>query len=367
MLEGEGIGGNRNIPRNRMDLTTRALLATTDGTRIVITGDSLSYNRYDFETEARLNAYDCLPGIRSWSFLLRDAIHRNDRWFQHGDEVSFSHKKSTSRFSLGNRSDYLFPFENRVLTGRIRERDEGLVIRYFHHNETNKAVLHFGRVPGTHSARFDIHVDGTYIRTVDNNGTGRHYQGLEPFCVELPALAGERHEILLANWQSSEGEPLTDACTMHLLGIGSKYTPIYLTGQGGRTASWIRDNLHSRVTFCRPHLVILIIGANDRISRTVEQFARDLRAIVAEIRLVVPDARILLLSPPPSSMTSTEREYDTCMEDIALASGCYYLDLYALFAPLPVEKWRFDDVHLNRCGNKLLFEAVSQLFGLEGP
>ena len=45
----------------------------SDGARIVVTGDSLSYNRYDYDPVHRLNAFDCFPDMGSWPFRLRDA------------------------------------------------------------------------------------------------------------------------------------------------------------------------------------------------------------------------------------------------------------------------------------------------------
>ena len=56
-----------------------------DGFTSVITGDSISYNRYDFISTGVTNGYECYSGMQSWPFLLRDAIHRNDVYFKHGD------------------------------------------------------------------------------------------------------------------------------------------------------------------------------------------------------------------------------------------------------------------------------------------
>lgn len=41
---------------------------------IVITGDSLSYNRYGYDAIPRENAWDCAPDTGSWSFRLRDLL-----------------------------------------------------------------------------------------------------------------------------------------------------------------------------------------------------------------------------------------------------------------------------------------------------
>lgn len=43
-----------------------------DGVKLVITRDSLSYNRYDYDENFHINAYDCYPDMGSWSFMLHD-------------------------------------------------------------------------------------------------------------------------------------------------------------------------------------------------------------------------------------------------------------------------------------------------------
>ena len=54
---------------------------------IVITGDSLSYNRYSYDEAWRTNAADCFVGMDSWSFKLRKSLISNTRGFVYGDEI----------------------------------------------------------------------------------------------------------------------------------------------------------------------------------------------------------------------------------------------------------------------------------------
>ncbi|MBP1988423.1 SGNH/GDSL hydrolase family protein [Paenibacillus eucommiae] len=356
------------------------LLLKRGGARVVITGDSLSYNRYDFEEEPRIDAYDCLPGIRSWSFMVRDEIHRSDEWFRHGGEVPYTHVQAETVFAISALPEFTFPFDNRTLTARVFEKEEELVLSYLHHNDTDSAVLFLGSVPGDTAAKFDIYVDGVYSQTVDNNGEGQLFQGYNPLYIEIQASSGKQHEICFKNWEQSAAHPhASGERTLHLLGIGSKLSPVYLTGQGGKTAEWLLGNLEARVTAYNPDLVLLILGANDRVYRTLEQFDQELRAVVGGIYASNPQTHVLLLAPP-SSVNEQDPllddgnyipdakaiKYNDMMETIAGQLGCSYLDTSKVFAEIPIVQWRFDNVHLTKYGNKVLAAKVLEILGLDG-
>lgn len=354
-------------------------LLKRDGTSIVITGDSLSYNRYDFDEQPRSNAYDCSPGIRSWSFLLRDAIHRNDAWFRHGHELPYSHLKDSSVLGPAALPEYTLPFGHGALAIDVFDKDEKIKLTYTHNNDTNKAFLYLGSVPGDTAARFDIYVDGVYCKSVNNDGAGQPFQGYNPLYIELEAAAGMEHEIVLTKWeQVAESPQPSGQKTAYLLGIGSKLTPVHLTGQGSRTAEWLLNNLEERVTGFTPDLVILIIGANDRVYRSVQQFDQDLRAVINRIYTVNPKAYVLLLSPPSSINPedpahddihfvpdAKSAEYNAVLEAVAEQHGCGYFATSSVFAGVPVEKWRYDNVHFTKFGNLLLAEAIAEFFGLD--
>lgn len=347
-------------------------LLQQDGAKIVITGDSMSFNRYDFDPVHRVNAYDCLPGIASWSFLLRDAIHRNDPSFLHGDEVIVHKCMEDTVLAVSAMPVYTFPFDNRALTARIFHPDEELIFTTKPGYITEQIILYLGSVPQNTAARFDIYVDGEYRLTVDNNGDGQPFQGYNPLQIKLPVAAGAEHEIRLTHWQQSAAIPCgTQERTFHLLGIGSRQTEIHLTGQGARTAEWMLEHLHERITFCTPDLVVLIIGANDRAYRTVEQFASELDAVLSGIRQANNRCHIILISPPsavnesdpetddiPYTSERKAQQYNEVLRSCAVRYQCLFVDLLRFFADIPMQVWRFDNIHFTKKGNSMLAEAM---------
>ncbi len=70
------------------------------GAQILISGDSLSYNRYSYDPDARGEACQCGAGMGSWSFALRDRLMTLDPAFVYGDEIEFTDMD-------GNRFSYL--------------------------------------------------------------------------------------------------------------------------------------------------------------------------------------------------------------------------------------------------------------------
>ena len=54
---------------------------------LVITGDSLSYNRHGYDPMPQINASDCHIGMNSWSFRLRNKYITSASGFKFGDEL----------------------------------------------------------------------------------------------------------------------------------------------------------------------------------------------------------------------------------------------------------------------------------------
>lgn len=347
-------------------------LLVKHGTQVVITGDSLSYNRYDFDPEPRTNAYDCLPGIESWSFLLRDAIHRHDPWFQHGDEFQLICRDARTMIQISQLPAYVFPYQNRAISAVVENGEEELSFLLAAGNDDRpameQAVLYLGSVPHGHGAQFDIYADGQYQTTVDNGGAGKKFQGYEPFTVVLPLAATQDvHRIVLKNWRPSPSLETTESSgpyVCHLLASGSCRVDVHLTGQGSRTADWLLENLTDRVTFCHPNVVVLIVGANDRVYRTTEQFEQDLNRLIAEIRAASPDVQLLFLSPPYAGDDGSGEAYDRyhqILQEVTQQQKCLFMDLVAFFAKVPIAEWRYDDVHFTKYGNRLLADALIKL------
>lgn len=336
----------------------------------VITGDSLSYNRYDYDNNARENAYDCQVGMLSWSFMLRDAIHRNDPNFIDIEKLKISTALNTS-IKYNATSPYATQFNGRFLYFRDNQVGQEINI-YYQPTVSSKAIIYMSSVPTSTCCKFDVYVDDVFVKTVDNNGTEKLFQGYELIYIELTMDRYTEHKITLKNFIQTATVPDTSGYYEVLLyGIGSKYSPVHLTGSGGKTAEWLNANLQDRVLKYNPDFVTIIIGANDRVSTTVENFNTNLSQMINKIRTQNPKCEILLLSctssinpsnpsENSSSYVADEESYKfiNVMRNIAMNNKCYFLDLINMFKNVPISDWRFDNVHMTKYGNKILCDNI---------
>lgn len=352
--------------------TDLSYLLQQDCKNVVITGDSLSYNRYDFDSVARANAYECYPGMLSWSFMLRDAIHTNDQFFKYGDEIRFRNLKSNTVIGYSTDSPYRLPLSGRYVKFDIYDTTEELVFTYGHLTNNNKAILYLPSIPTSFGCSFDIYVDGTFVKTVNNNGEGKKYQGYEPLYIDVAMSAIGTHEIKLTNFIQTASTPDAGGKrTVYLCGIGSKLTNVYLTGCGGKTATWLDDNLQSKVLDYNPNVVVIIIGANDRAYSDLSTFDAKLSSIITRIRNLNKYTEIVLVSPTSAADTtdpnlnngtyipdSITNQFIDVMKANAYKYNCYFLDLVKLFKNIPVSEWRYDNVHMKRYGNTILARTL---------
>lgn len=341
---------------------------------IVVTGDSLSFNSYTFGT-VKSEAILCDVGILSWSFLLRDAIHRNDPWFVEAEKILYRFIKSDSTFYYNNATIYKVPFNGKVLDFVTKQNTETFIVSYKHENPNNKAVLYMVCNPLANSCRFDVYVDDVLQKTVDINGIGKQNGGFELLPIELNLNAGVIHEIKLTNFVQTASSPAANnEMQVFLCGIGTKYTPVYLTGFGGKTSQWLLDNIQDRILQYNPDLVLITIGANDLWAGiSAVQHEANLRNICTQIRTQNSNTQILLMTSTPQhnpnniedttspyGAYSLIRPYCDAMEKVAIDFGCYFVDLFKVFDNIPISLWRYDNVHMTHYGNTILARNVIQ-------
>lgn len=349
------------VGKKNGDLST---ILNEDGTVSVFTGDSLSYNRYGFDGVARTNAYDCYPGLLSWSFMLRDAIHRNDTFFKHMDELGVTLSNVTYAYNESADNSYLLPFNGRYLRfSAVNASAHEVSFPYRHYNKkTNKAYLYMSHNPNDSACSFDVYVDDAFVKTVNNNGAGKLYQGFEPFVVELPNLvAGNEYKISIKNLVQTASVPASDGKrTVYLHGVGSKFSPVHLTGRGSQTSQWLVDNLQEKVLNYNPDVVFITIGANDIILSDLSTYEANLENILSRIKTADVNTHIVLISPPRSASYTNEtlQTFIEVMEKKATEYEAYFVNSYELFKKYPTSKWRADTIHYNRFGNTVLARTL---------
>lgn len=347
-----------------------------DGTKTVITGDSLSFNYYGYATGYRAEPFDCPHGMRSWSFLLRDAIHMIDKDFVYGDSVlgvvtqgniAISH--DLPNFTLG--------FNNRNTVLDVTSSDAVFEFMVSKINFlTEKIVLHIGRIP-TFEGRFDIYTDNgsgeVYATSVDLV-TAVDYEGYEPTIINVPYSVSESFpnrpaKIIFKNWLASGGGSFPGQVKAALMGVGSKNTPVYLTGHGGYTAQMVANEYELRIGRYDPDVLVVIAGANDRTILTPSQYEAGYRAIITQALADNPRMRIVLMGPSPATDVGYRSELDIlngyAMSDylavpakLSREFGLHYIDNYRAIYPR-YTSLLFDNVHFNFAGNTVMFNLVA--------
>ncbi|MCW4577162.1 SGNH/GDSL hydrolase family protein [Bacillus pacificus] len=332
------------------------------GTKLVVTGDSLSYNRYDFMPDPVYNGYECLPGIRSWSFMLHDAIHENDKWFVRSEDLlyRFSNPITVSR---NGAADYTFGFSGRYTKFAGMGVNEEITFSYKHANtKSNMIVIYLPMNPGTTACTFDVYLNGNKVTTFntygrETNGTLKDYQGLGLKPIVINAPAGE-YDIKFSNFNNVHGGDYNE---IQVYGIGSKYSPIYLTGSGSKTSAWLLENLQERVIKYEADVVMIIIGANDKKLDTPENFERNLNSIIEKIKAWNVRSKIILMVPPNESTVteSTNKRFADIIRKVSDKRKTFLFDVEKTFRNFNSRlEWQYDSIHLNKRGNTYLANAI---------
>lgn len=339
------------------------------GARIVISGDSLSYNRYSYDPDPRGEASQCGAGMGSWSFALRDRLITGDSSFVYGDEMEFD---CESAIGLDAVSDVPF---TAMLGGRIKTLFPNGDVSFTLAGNRERIVLYFQKRLDSPCV-FDIFADGELkAENVDTAGDASRFAGYELMAVSLPCNASKSTHTL--RFAVKSGEKLT------VVGAGSVYREVILSGVGGKPTPFFIENFDARIGAYKPDLVLLCLGANDRIRVAPALMRKDMVQLFTKIYEVNKDAQILLITPPASNLLDSPYEdrmpyvaLDTCrvydratalaVQDVQKAGFCAdVLVVRELFEGLETPIWRVDDIHLTKKGNELLLNAVCERLGIE--
>ena len=347
-------------------------LLAKEGSRVLITGDSLSYNRHPYDSEVRDNAHECGVGMESWSFRLRDALFTSGSQFIYGDEIAFSCKTicgidnmsavpNTAMF--GGRIQTLYPDGDVSFTVPVKN---------------DKIILYFQRRMDS-ACVFDIAVDGNpEMQDVDTQGHMDDFAGYGLLQIVLPCcLDKTEHTVTISNIRGEKPK-------ITVAGVGTKDIRVDLSGSGGKTTRWLIENYEERIgKFHNLDLLILSLGANDRVFVAPEVFRCDLMELLSKIFEDSPECRILYVLPPAShyppdpykdirldtvyTSLDTAEVYDRVIRYVCNEFGEGQIDLLSLrelFNADDFRKWRYDSIHLSRYGNDVLFETVESKMGI---
>ena len=352
-------------------------LITKDGNKIVITGDSLSFNAYDFPANGN-DAYTQVPGLMSWSFMLRDFIHRADPWFEHADQLDYIGSNGGGVITANSASAYTAPFNNRYVgIGGTGASSEVFFMKRVNNEQTGKMVLHCMSNPNPDGdclcdVSYSLHpyTSTTLVGTLDARA-GTNFQGFEPFSFDVPcgATSNAPVKIIFNNFRLRDGSAIPSGDRrFFMLGAASKNTPVHLTGRGSWTAANLYADFTNRIGQYAPDLLIMITGANDRSLTTKEGWAENMVNIINATRAIKPYCQIVCLGPMPASNAGyapneliggvTMSEFLEYGRKAVTEAGATWFDNYGLFRGVDPAVWRFDNVHMTRRGNKILFDSL---------
>ncbi|MBN2852648.1 MAG: SGNH/GDSL hydrolase family protein [Clostridia bacterium] len=309
---------------------------------VVITGDSLAYNRYDFMMEPRTNAWECYSGMASWSFLLRNYLIRHQSDFIPARKTIFSSEIPYKYFTESTFS-CLVPFMEEGICIELKPFEQVTVDQ----SNTGMYLLtdpeHGGRI-----AIDDVEIDITGNREI--------YGG---------------HEIKLVSIKNGNIKCLEKKVRLNIIGFSKTGNQVFLTGSGSKTTRWLADNLNERVMNYSPDLLIMIIGANDRANSSVKEAYESMKTILDTVK-----CEVLILTTPHSSTTDpdTLNEYipdkvktKPLIDNLYRLSDEYavpMIDLFRFFSGTESKIWRYDNVHFSVKGNEMLYNyIVKEFFG----
>lgn len=322
---------------------------------IVITGDSLAYNRYDFIDEPRMNAWDCPLAMRSWSFMLRDYLIGHSKNWCPASNINYEFHNQNPSFvpqkaSLIKKHDQRLPLTDQLPLDTLR----------FDIQDSDSAIQLKGCpedlcfITNPKAALFES--DGLQY---DLSGNTEIFSGTN-------FKWGKSKSGLLKN--------IKEGSLLNLAGAADAKTEVFMTGSGSKTVEWMLENSYERIYKYKPDLCILIIGANNRRMNNPKSFKAALHELLANLKK--KKTEVILISPPHSTTSDPQWGQDnkynpdeTVTKPImdvliraAFDNNIPFINLFEFFSGIPNSKWRFDNTHFNKEGNLMLFKAIIENF-----
>lgn len=310
---------------------------------VLVTGDSLSYNRYSYEDVFCTNSYDSPVNMKSWSFKLRDYIISSTKNFTYGADLKIS--EFDLKDSIFERSSY---------NGKNS-------CTFFYPYKTDTITLYLQKHSYGNMYSIDID-DGFDSKIVNFKGDQNYYRSREVFSLTFKAKENlDCHTI-----------KFTGSGVFTLLGVSCENKSVIISGKGSQKVDFFLDNYDDYIGKYDFDTALVILGANDKNRTPFDEFEKNYVEFLD--RITKKTKNVILLTPSniksketlieTNLFDSRENDFYKYVEIIKKLSekyGLKYLDTCDLFKNLSPEVWRFDNVHFNRIGNDLLYKKVKQI------
>lgn len=349
--------------RKRDDLSA---ILTKDGAKVVFTGDSISFNKYEFSPDwiGENDAYSYYPGMLSWSFMFRDAIHADDPYFRSCEEIDFKTSGAAIK-AYNNLPQYCTAFNNRGVTIQSNSPSDYVEFRFKTNPDNGKIVLYYFSYNDNTACSFDVYVNGV-MQARGNNYTADTvtWRGFQPLYTEITTgfTAGEEVTVKITNMAAHSGT----AAKLFLNAVGTIKRNVYMTGHGGWMVSELLEDIRSRILQYSPDVLLLAIGSNDAYYQTpVDIYKANLESVINQARAIKPKCEIVLFTS--SYMTEDKagaidaedyKFYNSALRDLSAEYNCHLIDMVDFFKDFDISLWRYDNVHLNKMGNTMFARYV---------
>ncbi len=312
--------------------------------KLLIVGDSLSYNSYDFDAIPFSASAECFADIHSWSYSVRNDIISNSKNFVYGANMKGSH----------------LDLENRVF-GKLSfcgvKSDT-----FFYPYETNSITLYLQKHP--YGGQYKISVDdGGFVGDIDFKGDPGIHHGSELFSILLPANGNVKcHKI-----------EFVGSGIYTMLGIAIEEKSVVISGKGSQKVSFFIENYDEYIGNYDFDTIAIILGANDIKQTEIECFGKDYDKLIEMILAQYPQVDIIMLMPPsmenidepnldevPFTSVKTASPYCEKIKETAKKHKCRLLDTWQAFENVPINVWRYDNVHMTRLGNDIIHKKMME-------
>jgi len=343
---------NQDVAKAAANLTS-----LSQNLKVVITGDSLSFNGFDYGAVPSFSGFvnggayatDNPFGLMSWAHMIRDM------WVSgHG---AFTPLQDIERFTdcalVVAAGSATMPFRDvgmnvKALSYYFDATDQSLNLT---HNYVGGSRLIVSYAPSAEAVLFEV--DGVEY---DNESPDGHYQDRGYFMVPCDAVRSEVTNVRL----KTGGGP----GYLWVYGVTATNSVVpALTGKGAWRSDQILDEYDTLVRPYLPDVVYYIIGANDIGTNSAAQFKQNVSDFIDEVRSDRSDAVIVLISTPPSSSftKSQVRPYIRAAMELAAEKSCSSIDLWTELEDVDPTYYRFDNIHFKRAGDDLVFQVIKNL------
>ncbi|NNA48625.1 SGNH/GDSL hydrolase family protein [Pseudomonas lactis] len=361
---GENLSAYVPSATKKEDLTSKI----TSGYKVVITGDSLPFNAFQFPSSTPLlpadYAYKNPYGLAAWGHMVRDSIYSSANDFTLAKNAHIITSPGIARSANVN-NVYTAPFNNQLETFLVYSDQDQIVIRMddVYVGASVRLMFFTGNDDFSNIASFDIYTGGAIRASVDLRGDDSLYTGRYQLNVDNVPMSGDK-EVTITNIKRADGN--SGFAAIQIIGYTTNHVDVKMTAHGSWTSGQVLADYENMVGQHDPDLIFYQIGANDMgLGVSPPVFASNVESFIVNSRASKPNCDIVLVSTTPTdaypNRWGVSRRYIDQLYRLAVKYQLYFIDLYDVFGTVSPDIWRYDNVHTNIRGGNYVYKHVMDL------